>query len=383
MTHYPHVEDYLDLLAGRAVNHLLEPAPFSMRLASYDLTVVQSMADHTMFGGALTDRQAQLVLKLISTYQRQFAHHGVGVETILANPQYRLPLRKINREKSLYLEDDKLQMAFPYDQKLISQLYTHRKTSVGSVQFDPKSKKWSLSLTEPNVNWAVTVGELYNFDIDPQVQQLFDKIVECGDAKYAIELTATEQGYTILNAANSLTDYITQQYGEISNQNLVNIIDMAPVLGYTVGDSIEIPLILQAFNQRITHLTPSLDNYHIDMIFEYAALVDRWPVCIFDPSAALTDLSFMERFDASEVVRFDHNGKTKTCDYNPETVKVVYARKIPKTWNKPVPLLVSTVAMMFGGKRMEWLQTAEKIIFYCAKLKDTKHNGNSQIDNQR
>jgi hypothetical protein len=50
----------------------------------------------------------------------------------------------------------------------------------------------------------------------------------------------------------------------------------------------------------------------------------------------------------------------------------VYAHKIPATWKYSIPLLISTVEMMYGGKRMEWLNQAEKIA-YCTntKLRET------------
>ena len=83
-----------------------------------------------------------------------------------------------------------------------------------------------------------------------------------------------------------------------------------------------------------------------------------------------TDMD-LSRFSESEIVRFNHSGKTKTCDYNIDCVKVVYANKIPTTWEYPVPLLISTAEMMFGGKRMEWINKAEKIVYYTnTKLRE-------------
>jgi hypothetical protein len=99
------------------------------------------------------------------------------------------------------------------------------------------------------------------------------------------------------------------------------------------------------------------------MIFDYAEITDRYPVCIYNPTLFEIDLS---RFDEEEIVRFDRNGKTKTSDYDPYRVKVVYAGKIPSTWDFPVPLMVTTFEMMFGGRKMDWTRRAEKIIYYGA-----------------
>jgi hypothetical protein len=72
----------------------------------------------------------------------------------------------------------------------------------------------------------------------------------------------------------------------------------------------------------------------------------------------------LSRFEERDIVRFDGNGKTSTSEYDPYGVKVVYAQKIPTTWDFPVPLMVTTFEMMFGGKRMSWTTRAEKIIYY-------------------
>jgi hypothetical protein len=44
----------------------------------------------------------------------------------------------------------------------------------------------------------------------------------------------------------------------------------------------------------------------------------------------------------------------------------VYAGKIPSTWDFPVPLMVTTFEMMFGGRKMDGTRRAEKIIYYGA-----------------
>ena len=110
---------------------------------------------------------------------------------------------------------------------------------------------------------------------------------------------------------------------------------------------------------QTSYLRPTSDN--LNMIYDYAEETDRYPICIYNPTLIDLDLS---RFHEEEIVRFDRNGKTKTSDYDPYRVKVVYAQKIPSTWDFPVPLMVSTFEMMYGGKKMDWTQRAEKIIYY-------------------
>ena len=79
----------------------------------------------------------------------------------------------------------------------------------------------------------------------------------------------------------------------------------------------------------------------------------------------------LSRFEEQDIVRFDQNGKTSTSEYDPYGVKVIYARKIPKSWDFPIPLLVSTQQMMYGGRKLDWINRAEKVVYFChAQLRE-------------
>jgi hypothetical protein len=262
------------------------------------------------------------------------------------------------------LDDQRIGLRFPYDRALIDNVQEYKKDSQGSAQWDNDEKVWWFGLTEANVNWAVAWGETYNFEIDPLVRDLFDKILACEHTTYEIKLIKTADGYTITNAADSLIEYVDNELGGFGSENLVKLIDYSGVLGYTYDENLVRPALLNIFQaQRNAHVQPGDSN--LDLIFAYAELTNRYPVCIYDPGLKGVDLS---RFDESEIVRFNTSGKTKTCEYNIHNVKVVYANKIPATWDHDIPLLVSTQELMYGGKRMEWLQRAEKVIYYCNTL---------------
>ena len=370
MKKYTYVEDYLEIIAGYDPGNMFLSSNVTINLARYDVNVISSMAAHTVTGGALTDRQAELAAKIVAKYQRQLALQNVDVEPVLTNPQYRFPIRTINRSKELWVENERMFLRFPYNNKMINELQEYKKTSQGLMSFDHNAKIWEMAITESNVNWACYWAKINGFEIDTAVQQLFDKIIEVEQTPYKIELTVIDGIVTITNAESSLIDYVTTKLGGFGIDNLPRLIDNAAVLGYTVDSTISRPELFDAFSQRTTYLTPSVDSFYVDMILEYAELANRYPVCIYDPTAILKDYDF-GKFASDEVVKFDHSGKTKTCDYNIHNVKLVYARKIPKTWDYQVPLLVSTVEMLYGGKRMEWLQQAEKVIFYCnTRLRD-------------
>lgn len=365
---YTHIEDYLELLGGHTPGTLVivnPPEPPIINLARYDITIVDSMSAHTYWGGALTDKQADLAVRLVLKYRKQFARYGIDV-TPAENPKFRRPVRVVNRSKQIWLDDERIGVRFPYDLPMIKAIQEERNISRGSMKYNQEEKVWYLAITEANVNWAVAWGEINRFEIDPLVQNLFNLIMECEKTPYEIKLVQTAAGYTITNAADSLIEYINTQLGGFGLDNGITLIDNSGVLGYTYDDTLTRPALLDIFgSNRDIHLPMTEDA--VSFLFSYAELTNRYPVCIYDPTMSSSNID-LSGFAEDEIVRFDLRGKTKTCDYNIDCVKVVYAHKIPATWNYPIPLLVSTVEMMYGGKRMEWINQAEKIA-YCTNTK--------------
>jgi len=369
MITYTHVEDYLEYLGGYEVGLTALITPHSVNrisLARHDIAIVNSMASTTVFGTALTDKQAELAVKLILKYRRQFAKMGIDVGPA-ETPVFRLAPRKMDRTKAVWLDDDHIVVKFPYDNDLIKELQNFREESQGRAWYDRDKKLWNLAITEYNVNWIVPWAHARAFDIDHQVQELLAKVLECEQQLYEIKLVQRENGYAITNASTSLNEYIEQR-GGFGRDNLVKLIDYAGLCGYDIDDDIKnycmehYPTALVAIGSKHSiHLPPS--PTHLNMIFDYAEITDRYPICIYNPTLFEIDLT---RFEEEEIVRFDRNGKTKTSDYDPYRVKVVYAGKIPATWDFPVPLMVTTFEMMFGGRKMDWTRRAEKIIYYGA-----------------
>ena len=376
MLTYDHVEDYLELLAGYEPNTanssgfgLLAQGKYDFSLARYDVNVIGSMSATTMWDGALTDRQGELAVKLIQKYRRQFAKFGIDI-TPIDNPVYRRPLRVINRSKRIWIEDGSIRIQFAFDDERIKDLRYFSGQCQGKSYWNHKTKVWTAGLTEYAVNYLVPWGNQHGFDIDPQITDLFRKILDCESIPYEIKLIRTSTGYTVINAPESLLTYIEEHVGN----DLIKLIDHAGVLGYTV-DADLLEESSRKYGQALEYIgtkhncflepTPEM----LEWLFDYAELTNRYPICIWEPNLANNmDLS---RFEERDIVRFDQNGKTSTSDYDPYGVKVVYARKIPKSWDFPIPLLVSTQQMMYGGRKLDWINRAEKIVYFChAQLRE-------------
>ena len=122
------VEDCLELLAG----FRKESDKFS--LMKEDYTIMNSIARQVFKGTALTDRQLALMQTKLLAYKDQFENSDIPLEL----DKLRHPLRKINRDKYIRLENDKVKVRFPFkkaDIILINEIshksegYEHKKGS--------------------------------------------------------------------------------------------------------------------------------------------------------------------------------------------------------------------------------------------------------------
>ena len=379
MQTFSYVEDYLELLGGYTTTLGVE---CQIKLARYDISIVGNMSSNTTYGQSLTDRQADLAVKLILKYRKQFLKHGVDV-TPVENPQFRLALRQVDRTNTVTVADGCITVRFLYDRKMIDQLHEQRQISCGKMNFERKDKVWKIALTEPNVKWIVDWASSNSFIIDDRLLELQNEIVQEENSNYAITLIKQDTQYVITNAARSLINYIEEHCGGFSLDNIVNLLDSAGRLGYSVDDTIWQQKLGISSNMRSAleyiggkqrcYVNP--DSAMLTWILDYAELTDRYPICIYDPSDDTHLRESLERiFKKEQIVTFDKLGQTSTRHYTPESVKIMYAVKIPTTWNFRVPLLISTVEMMYGGKRMDLTQRAEKVIYYCNKITISRYN---------
>jgi hypothetical protein len=389
MKTYKYVEEYLDVLAGYGettnsltmlgAKWLLPENERKIKLAQSDINVVNSIADGIVFGNALTDRQACLVCRLVLKYQKQFAMAGIDV-TPINTPEYKRPLRIINRNRTIDIVDEKIRVYFPYDASLISQLKDYKKSSIGQFSFNYDTKLWSLALTEQNIYYLVEWGKTHNFDICTELLTMFNKIIMCEQIPYKIELIKTDTGYTITNAADSLISFIEENLGGFGFDNINTLVDYAGVLGYCVNRNCkaESNTLIQIFGDtQNIRLDPNEEN--LSTILQYAKLTDRLPMVIYQPAASINPSSrkvIESFFTPEEIVNIDITGRL-TGNSNVDTAKVICIEKFPKELilNK-IPLMVTYHEMLHGANKQSWLKSSERIIYMCnSKLKKTHEPG--------
>ena len=385
MITFPHIEDYLEVLGGfrQILNQGQSLGPASLfaaasgpiSLARYDIGIVQSMGSHTVTGGSLTDRQAQLAIKLVGKYRKQFRKIGVDVEAFLANPQFRNNIRIIDRTRQFLLRNNKIVAKFPYDKAIIALFGAAVTENKGSCEFDREHREWHLAPTAGNINWAVTVGQNNEFIIDPELAELQGQITQLEKTPYRIELDiAVDRNIGIINAANSMIDYINQHIGGLGQENLVKLVDYAPILGYTVSREIQdtiknnygdtmLGLLL---NRQCHYYRESNESDPTDLlqkINDYAAWTDRYPIYVYEPDVGQQiKKTLWSMFDESEIIDITTLRNADRLDNS--KLKCVYFSKVKKFMRDRIPVLISSNAMLYGAEKQLMLQLAEKVVYY-------------------
>lgn len=382
---FPYVEDYIEIIGGlrditgKKIPFLGKSAHPVVSLARYDVNIVGSFASQTEQGVSLTDRQSELSVKLIEKYRKQLYNLGIDVAPILADIKFRLPIRIVDRTKSVRIEEGRIILRFPYDKVLVPEVTKAAKESRGTFMFHNDRKVWMLALTEYNVNWVKTFGQTHQFEIDPEIDRMMDRILECEKTDYKIELTLDrDNNVTITNAESSLLDYIAEHLGELNYTNLIRLVDYSTVLGYTVNIDI-LEAIRRGFDSTVAGLIEQKESHIkrveqdsreselIDSLAKYAELTDRWPICLYEPDLSNRLLKCaVAYFGEDQVVRVGANTRGDEVDLS--KAKCVYFNKLKRSWPHAIPIFVSTNAMLYGAEKQAIVQLAEKVVYYTATV---------------
>ena len=381
MQKFPHVEDYLEIINGDkdpATNQYygifgrIDPV---ISLARYDVRVINSMATGVRSGIALTDRQAELACKLILKYQRQLANLGIDVSPV-ESPQYRMQLRSIDRRRLMWIEQDHIVLQFSFEPKIVGLVRDLCKESKGSWRFENDNKKqWHIALTEPNFITVLQLARENNFEIDAKTLEIEQKIQQV--QPYGIELDMVDEKLSLVNAPDSLLEFVQEKAGDITTDNLIKIVDLAAICYFAISPTVEDLFISRYKSTRLynllrhnhTRYNPDIEKEVLDQLFVYAEVSNRFPIHVYEPdlSNRLRDKFVLSYFNDEDVLFAPRNNEP----IDTTGKKVVYFTKYRSHWPQDIPLLVTSAGMMHGAEKTLLLQRAEKVVFFAAEVYNT------------
>ena len=389
MKQFNYVEEYLEFIAGirdvngKILSRFLPNPPIS--LARYDIKFVEGVGEQVC-SDALTDRQAELAIKIITKYERQLSSLGVSIAPV-ANPHYRLPIRNIDRSKRLTVEGNMIHVRFPYNDFMVKDFKNGSKDTQGTTRFNRDLKVWQLALTEYNLNYAMVFAQANQIDIDTQALELMQLILDCEKSQFALELVIEHDRLVITNAAKSLIEYVDTHLGGFDIENALRVIDHAKILGITVNSTLEQAIIAQS-NARVYNLMINRDSklnaqdsvksaQAFDDIVNYATITNRWPIYLYEPNLKSDLLQMASKYFAPENIIVCKNN---TLPENYQQARVVHITKYNSRWQLNIPLLVTANGMLFGGDKQMLLGCAEKVVYLAHEVYNHSHRGADLVE---
>ncbi len=335
------------------------------------------MSSATQSGRSLTDRQAELAVKIILKYRKQLEKLEIDVSPI-ETPQFRLGIRTIDRRRLLYIDDNSIVIKFPYETKLIDDIRDLSKISQGSWQFDSTNKAWRLAITETNVVAANGFATNHQFEIDNEFKTYLQSIIECERTPYEIKLIETDSGLTIQNAPSSLKEAIGNYCG-FDSSNIDLLVDNSAIYGYTVDEAIKngiaskyTPRVCNLMTAQESKFNPDPDHTVYEDLVRYAEVTGRYPIYVYEPDmSGRLYKNFVSRYFQPDDVHQARDLKKELVTVNK---KVIYFNKYTAGWSQPIPLLVSGQGMMHGGEKTLMLQRAEKVVYFAIEVYNNKNS---------
>lgn len=360
MKKLPYIEDYIGLLADDPF--LWPPRTPLVKLARYDEPIVNSMNQQINRKLGLTDKQAVLAHKIVVKYKKQWAQSGYDISHLETTANYRLPIRTIDREKLIDVVDGHIQIKFPYDQEIISNIRATNKEIPGKTFFDHDKKYWSSALIEQRIIWAKEFGSKHEFKFGSNFLAILDQIL--GQDDFSIKLMIQDNQVVLNNATDTLLEYL----GPLEISKIINLMDHASICDYQVDDTVYKYTGIQPQSIMDSLLTQRHVNINypdtIDLtpVIEYAKLVNRWPIYVYETGSAQLRNQIYSHFEDYEIV-------DRRSSPTEKTGRVLYFSHW-KFSEQRIPLLVTSHTYMIGTRRQQMLQSSDKIVYYTHLVED-------------
>lgn len=209
------IEDCLEVLTGLQKHNL------EFKINSTDATIINSVARQVFKGTALTDRQYNLMKEKLQTYKTQFESQDViGFDRAI--DKLRNPLREIDRRKYIKLVDNEIIVRFPFRKPEIM-LVQEVANNADGYSHEKGSHQHSFTYNESNVLKLLDRFSNKEFAIDEELLEIYNQIKDIESNSY--DYLSGIFNNTLINIHHNLKPFIQDEVGEISNDNIIKLID--------------------------------------------------------------------------------------------------------------------------------------------------------------
>ena len=395
-----YLEDLICRLASEGP-YLFDP---QISLWKGDDTIIYSLAQNPAAGRGYTEKQRNLVIRLVKKYQNQLITHlGQSATDAIDLEEFKFNLvEPRSQTKSISIEDKKILVSFPYDEALVATIKKFRDSNKAKlVDWNMEKKVWAFDLEELNVVWIGNNLVPLGFSVDKDFFKIFEEIslVMENIESHIPMLIYTESGFKFINGHKTLPQLATNNvieavllakyYGiSVWDENVANFLkneEISPVLDKFINES-------DSENLNFDSTDISIDQFKLMFKFNMPTLIiipaghelkylKSWHSWLKSQNFSEKEISVMFRLDNTS--GRDFNDYVRTFDLNTpihEHTKVVFiSQKLPK------PIIKSGIDFKFvlnlgsiSGVHYSiasYLQSRPDVIKYT----DTKQKG-YQVD---
>lgn len=226
MRHPIYLEDYIVALCD--LSDISTPgitADNMIRLSKQDRSPVRRLTYQVKTKRlGLTASQVDLIKILTKKYRKQLAKWNIDA-TLALNAPILMPIREIERFKTLELRDNELWMRFNFNKDFIKLLESFS-AQQGRFLWNPGLNSWIIYPSEANVKFAVEFARSNDFKITDEVISLYNLLTEFEKTHCILDFipALTHEG-NLINASEELQEYIQSKnftYYEMCNTAWLN-----------------------------------------------------------------------------------------------------------------------------------------------------------------
>lgn len=199
--------------------HLSEPINGFDRkkLSPKDQSILFSMRSQLQKKLALTEKQAQLSLKIIS----ENIHHYKGelsIQPLLDLPIYKYPFRVIDKDKKIFIfNNNAIAIKYPYNKSFNKFL-----NESARKQYNHSFRGYELRLTEKNIKLVVEFFKDHNFIIDDKLINWYKEIISIKEnaCLHVPSVVITNDRIELVNSNSSIQNYFDKNKTNVIEQDL-------------------------------------------------------------------------------------------------------------------------------------------------------------------
>jgi hypothetical protein len=266
---------------------------------------------------------------------------------------------------SVSVDDNMVNLRFPYKPRLINMIAEFAQHSCGRVEWNTDEKKWEIAATAGNMAWLDKFVNDHKFEQADSYKSLIELMNNAFDYK-DIQLDIVNDELVLHNAPATMAAWIANMIGPMELDNFVQIVSSSSLLSFTLSDNI---------------IQYAIDNYDdiADILLMRRTFIDSDRTALIDVLRRINKLQFktvvMFVLESGSIPAYIGVVREAMPEYNVVAADSENADMPLAPWNtiyvtsKVLPiqpdLVISLAGFMAGPNRKNWFNSARKNIYYC------------------